>query len=187
MINQHVLSQGLAIAQDEEKNVKYKDELLEAESVAKGLKHGLWGVCESGHQEIPRHGSADDPGAWGETLVADGMAVTPSDPYLTYDYNFFTPKGGYVFLIFTVYIENVGTEKKGYSAGRFLAKDLDSDAEHKETFLIHDQPVDNGDLSPTSYVFGQVGIELQETAHNLRLKYQVNTFGGESLYWLLTV
>lgn len=185
MLNEFVLAQGMAIGQEEETNVKYKMELIAAEQAALEASMGLWGACESGHQSIPRHGSADDPGTNGETLFADGMSVNIYEPFVTYDINFSTPKGGHKFLIISTYFENVGGDTKGYSAGRFEAKDMDTDADYKETFVFLDQPLGSGDLSPLSYVSGQVCLEIQETTTNVRVKYQVNALGGESLYWLL--
>ncbi len=68
------------------------------------------------------------------------MAVTPDSGFTTFEHNFSTPKGGYKFPIFNAHLENVGTEKKGYHANRFLAKDLDTDAEHKEeNWVLLDQ------------------------------------------------
>lgn len=185
LMNEQVLALGLATSQDEEKNTKYQERLEAAESSAKSSGLGLWGSCASPHEETPRYGSGDNPAQWGETIDADGMAVTPSDAFLSYDYAYSQPKGGYVYLIFTAFVENVGGGKKDYSAGRFLAKDMSRDAEHKETFLLFDNGLGSGDLSPGSYVSGNVAIELQEGATNLRVKYQVNAFGGPSLYWLL--
>lgn len=187
LINEYVLSQGWATVHTNEMNTKYQKNFIKAEKAAKRKSLGIWESCKSAHEAIPRHGSAEDPGEWGETLVADGMAVTPDSAFTTYEHNYSTPKGGYKFLIFNAYLENVGSEKKGYSAGRFLAKDLDTDADHKETPFVVGQPLGSGELSPTSYVYGEVALELQETASDLRIKYQVNEFGGESLYWLLTV
>lgn len=187
MVNEYALFQGWATVHSNEKNVKHQKDLIAAEKDAKRDLLGMWESCKSAHESIPRPGSAEDPGEWGETLVADGVAVTPDSAFTTYEHNYSTPKGGYKFLIFNANFENVGAEKKGYSSGRFLAKDLESDAEHEETFVLLDQPLGIGDLSPTSYVYGEVALELQETATDLRVKYQINAAGGESLYWLLTV
>ncbi len=185
LLNEQVVALGLATSQIEEKNTKYQAKLQAAEQSAKSAKLGLWGSCKSAHDEIPRYGSADAPAQWGERIDADGVAVTPSDAFLSYDYAYSQPKSGYVYLIFTALVENVGGGKKGYSSGRFLAKDMSRDVEHKETFLLFDQGLGTGDLSQGSYVSGNVAIELQEGATNLRIKYQVNAIGGPSLYWLL--
>ncbi len=188
MINEYVLSQGWATVHTNEKNIKHQKDFIAAEKIAKRKSLGMWESCKSAHESIPRHGSAEDPGEWGETLEAEGVAVTPDSAFTAYEHNYSTPKGGYKFLIFNAHLENVGSEKKGYSASRFLAKDLETNAEHKEVFVLLDQRLEAiGDLSPSSYVYGEVAIELQETATNLRLKYQVNAAGGPSLYWLLKV
>lgn len=187
LVNEYVLSQGWATVHTNEKNTKHQKDFIAAEKSAKRDSLGIWDSYKSAHESIPRHGSAEDPGEWGETLVADGMAVTPDGAFTTYEYNYSAPKGGYKFLVFNAHLENVGTDEKGYDSGRFLAKDLDTNAEHKETPLLMDEELGNGNLSPTSYVYGEVALELQETATDLRVKYQVNAAGGESLYWLLTV
>lgn len=185
LLNEQVLALGLGTFQEDKKNVKYQAKLQAAEKSAKTANLGLWGTCDSPHQEVPRYGSSDAPAQWGETIDADGVAVTPSDAFLSYDYAYSQPKAGYVYLIFTAFVENVGGGKKGYSSGRFLAKDMSRDVEHKETFLLFDQGLGSGDLSQGSYASGSVAIELQEGATNLRIKYQVNGMGGPSLYWLL--
>ena len=188
LVNELVLAGGFAIVKAEEKNVKYTPRLANAEKEAQAEKLGLWGACESGHQSVPRFGSKELPGEFGETLDASGVAVTLSEIFTTGEYNFSTPKGGYLFLIFQAYFENVGSsDKKGYDAGRFEATDMDTGADHKETFALLDQPLGNGELSYGSYVFGQVCIEIQETATELRIKYQVNGSGGPSLYWLVNL
>jgi len=185
LLNEYVLAQGAAILKDETKNTKYQARLEEAQQTAQSAKIGLWGACESGHQSIPRHGSEEAPGVFGEELVGESVGVTLSDPFVTYDYNFSTPKGGYKFLIFNASIVNYGDDKKQYASGRFQAKDLDTGADHKETFVLLDQPLGSGNLSTGSYVYGQVALEVQETATNLAVKYQVSSFGDISLYWLL--
>jgi hypothetical protein len=186
LLNEYVLAQGMAITQSEEKNVKYQKRLADAEASAKAAGLGLWGACGGdGHKAIPRHGGKQDPGQFGETLAAGGMSVAVSDPFVTYDYNFSTPKGGYYFLIFNAALTNTGTDKKGYASNRFEVRDLDTDTKHKETFVLLDQPLGSGDLSSGSYVSGQVALEVQETASNLLVQYQIDSFGDEFVYWYL--
>lgn len=186
LLNEYILAQGMAITQAEEKNVKYQKQLTDAEASAKAAGLGLWGACGGdGHKAIPRHGGKQDPGQFGETLTAGGMSVTVSDAFVSYDYNFSTPKGGYYFLIFNAYLQYNGEGKKGYASQRFEVRDLDTDVKHKETFVLLDQPLGTGDLSTGSYVSGQVALEVQETANNLLVQYQIDNGGDVFLYWYL--
>jgi micrococcal nuclease len=188
LLNEYVLAQGAAITREEEQNVRYQDRLIQAEEAAQAQGRGLWGVCEgNGHLAIPRYGGKDQPGVFGETLVAERLAVTVSEPFVSWDYNYMTPKGGYKFLIFTVNMEYHGDGKKAYSAGRFEARDLDTDAKHKETPLLFEQPLDSGELSTHSYVWGHVGLEIQETATDLLVQYQLDDWGDVFMYWHLTI
>jgi endonuclease YncB( thermonuclease family) len=188
LINEYLLAQGAGIAQTEEKNTRYQQRLADAQAAAKAAGLGLWGQCGGdGHKKIARHGGKDDPGQFGETLNAEGLFVTTSDAFVTYDYNFSTPKGGYKFVIFNATIENRGSDKRDYSSSRFEARDLDTDAKHKETFVLLDQPLGNGDLSSGSYVSGQVALEVQESSTNLLVQYQLASFGEVFLYWQLTL
>lgn len=186
LVNEYVLAQGGGIIQEEEKNTRYQQRLADAQAAAKSAGLGLWGACGGdGHKKIARHGGKDEPGQFGETLNAQGIFVTVSDPMVSYDYNFSTPKGGYKFLIFNATIENRGADKKGYASRRFEARDMDTDAKHKETFVLLDQPLGDGDLSTGSYVSGQVAIEVQETSTNLLVQYQLDSGGDVFLYWQL--
>ncbi|MGB3331114.1 MAG: thermonuclease family protein, partial [Thermomicrobiales bacterium] len=134
LLNAYILAQGMAISQTEEKNVRYQKELAAAEASARAGGAGLWGACGGdGHKAIPRHGGKQDPGQFGEALTANGMSVTVSDPFVSYDYNFSTPKGGYYFLIFNAFLQYNGEGKKGYESGRFEVRDLDTDVKHKGT------------------------------------------------------
>jgi micrococcal nuclease len=190
LLNEHLLLEGTVILRKEEKNLKYQKRLKDAEKRAREDEAGLWGSCGGGHVEmtpIPRHGSGDDPGELGETLEAEGMAITLQSAYTAYNYGFSTPKGGYVYLVCEVRIENVDDENHGYRDGRFSAKDMDTDAEFDAAGSATDSPLGMGDLSPGEYVYGIVGIEIQETTRNVRVKYQVNEFGGDSVYWLISV
>jgi endonuclease YncB( thermonuclease family) len=188
MLNEYVLSQGAAITKEEEKNVRYQDRLAQAQEAAQANGLGLWGTCDGdAHLAIPRYGGKEQPGVFGETLVAERLAVTLSEAFVSWDYNYLTPKGGYKFLIFTVNMQYHGDGKKQYDSGRFEARDLDTDAKHKETPLFFEQPLDSGELSTSSYVWGHVGLEVQETATDLLIQYQLESFGDVFMYWRLTL
>ncbi len=188
LLNEYVIAQGAAVTQKEEKNIRYQDRLAKAEVSAKTSGLGLWGTCGNDpHKKIARHGSKEEPGTFGEALIGENVSVTAADPLVTTAYNYSTPKGGYKFLIFNVTIVNQGEGEKDYESHRFEARDLDTDAQHKEAFALLDQPLNSGKLSPGSYVNGQVALEVQETATNLLVQYQVDSYGDTFLYWTLTV
>lgn len=188
MMNEYVLAQGTAVTRDEEKNTRYLDRLSQSQEGAKTAGLGIWGNCQgNGHLAIPRYGGKLQPGVYGETLMAEGLAVTVSEPFVSWDYNFATPKGGYKFLIFTAHMQYLGDGKKKYSSDRFEARDLNTDAKHKETFLLFEQPLGRGELSHSSYVWGHVGLEVQETSTNLLVQYQLDAFGDVFMYWNLTI
>lgn len=188
LLNEFVLAQGAAITREEDKNVRYQERFARAQDAAKDQSIGLWGVCNNnGHKAIPRYGGKDQPGVFGEALTADRLTVTVSEPFESWDYDYSTPKGGYKFLVFTVNMEYLGDGKKDYSSGRFEARDLDTDAKHKETPLLFEQSLDSGSLSTHSYVWGQVALEVQETATDLLVQYQLDSYGEVFMYWQLTL
>jgi hypothetical protein len=90
-------------------------------------------------------------------------------------------------MIFTANMQYMGDGKKEYSSGRFEARDLDTDAKHKEALLFFEQPLDRGELSNSSYVWGHVGLEVQETSTNLLVQYQLDTYGDVFMYWNLAI
>lgn len=190
MVNEQLLEEGTVIIRDEEKNTRYTRQLADAQGKAKSDNAGMWGTCGGGHvaiTPIPRHGSADDPGVVGEALTASGMEVTLVSAYTDYSYGYSTPKGGYVYLICEAVVRNVDDKSHGYRDGRFSAKDMDTNADFDAVGSATDQAMGAGDLSPSEYVDGVLAIEVQETSRNIRVKYQVNEFGGDSVYWLVSV
>ena len=187
MINEYVVSQGAAITQAVVKNTRYLKRLNAAPNQPK-LRASVCGafVVATGILRSPGTVESTKPGAFGETLIAENLAVTLSEPFVDMEYNYATPKGGYKFLIFTVNTQYLGDGKKDYSAGRFEVRDLDTDATHKETPLYFEQPLDSGELSNGSYVWGNVGLEVQETSTILLVQYQLESFGDVFMYWNLT-
>ena len=133
----------------------------------------------------PALGSGELPGQVGDTLESDGMQITLTNPQFVREYNYSTPKGGYIFLIVDIRMENVDDENHGYSGMRFSARDMESGAEFDDTFALLDTPISTDDLSPGEFVTGQIALEVQETATNLRVKYKVSAIGGGDVYWLV--
>jgi hypothetical protein len=85
-----------------------------------------------------------------------------------------------------VTIKNTNTKgNKGYSEDRFTARDLDTGTNYDEVGSATDARLGNDELSPGEYVGGVVAIEVQETATNVRLKYQISSYGKNSVYWLV--
>ena len=189
LANEFFLAEGTVVTRSEDKNTKYKDRYTSAEASAKSDGKGLWDMCGSAHLAItpvPRHGSGDDPGVAGETLVAEGVAVTLNSYYYDYSYGYSMPKRGYMYLIVDVTIKNTNAKgDKGYDEGRFSARDLDTGTNYDSVGSAIDAPLGNDQLSPGEYVGGVVGIEIQETATNVRLKYQISFAGSNSVYWLV--
>ena len=170
--------------------MKYTERYQSAAEIGKVSNAGLYATCGGRHiaiTPVPRHGSADDPGVLGERLEASGMAVTLQSAYAANSYGMSVPRGGYKFLIAELYLENISDETKGYSDSRVKAKNLDNDAEYKNLYQPSDQPLDSGELSPGSYIYRVVGVEVQETAVNLRFEYKVNAIGGDIVYWNIAI
>lgn len=137
---------------------------------------------------VPRYGSAEAPAVVGETLELDGMSATLMSAFYTYDYNYSTPKGGYVFLIVEVQLTNVGDEVLSYNEWNFAAKDLETDADYDDTFALLDTPLGGGELSPGEFVYGQVALEVQDTTSTIRVKYTVSPglfSDGDAMYWVV--
>jgi hypothetical protein len=138
--------------------------------------------------ELPRYGSADNPGQIGDMLEVDGLAATALSGFYTYEYNFSTPRGGYVFLILEVQFENVSDENIDYNSLHFAARDIDTEIDFDDTFALLDTPLGSGELSPGEYVYGQVALEIQETADSVRVKYTVSPGifnDSEAMYWMV--
>lgn len=189
LLNETLVETGFAIDQEEEKNTKYDDLIAKAEEEAKSKKAGLWSRCGGGHVEstpIPEYGSKEDPGQIGETLEAESVEVTLTNAYFTNEYNFSTPKGGYVFLILEVELRNQGEDEKDYASDRWQAHDVETDAKFEETFAFVDQPLGRGELSTGEFVSGQVAIEVQETSDTVRVQYQITDFGDNFVNWLVS-
>ncbi len=188
LLNETIVENGYAIDREEETNTKFDQEIADAQKTAKSGNAGLWQGCGGGHvatTPVPVHGSEDEPGQFGETLVAESVEVTLTNIAYSYDYNFSTPKGGYVFMILEVQLQNKGEDEKNYDSVRFTARDLDTDAKFEEAFVLLDQPLGSGELSTGEYVSGQVAIEVQESAVNIRVQYQISSFGDNSVYWIV--
>lgn len=195
-VNQAMLEEGNGSFQAREGNGAFDDDLRAAEEEARDDDAGLWGECGENHVEIvpptptPELGEEDLPAELGTTLSGGGVAVTTSFNGIYYNFNGSTPRGGYVFLVLDVTIENVDEsgDNHGYDEQRFSAEDLDTGADFEhEDYLLGPSlaQLQSGDLSTGEYVSGQAVLEVQETATTLRIRYRTANFGGEELHWVL--
>ncbi|MGB3328571.1 MAG: thermonuclease family protein [Thermomicrobiales bacterium] len=187
LLNEYLLANGYAVGQTEEKNIAHQAELDAAAKAGQAAKLGLWGSCESAHQEIPRHGGVNEPAALGERVVAGGMAVTLQSAYTTYSYGMSSARGGYKFLVAELYLENVSDGEKDYASNRVKAKDMQTSADFKDIYDPSDSPLGSGKLSPGSYIYGIVGVEIQETTTDVRLEYKINSYGQPYVFWRFAV
>jgi endonuclease YncB( thermonuclease family) len=191
LVDERMIADGFSTFAPRDGHDKRDARLKKAEQLAKDEKRGMWadGACdagESGEEEPAKLGSGDNPAPIGTTLTTDGQEITVTSAYFTYEFGFVTPKGGYVFLVLETSIRNVDDAVHGYEESRFSAKDLDSGAEFDDTFTFADAPLGSGELSPGEYVYGQVVLEVQESAKNVRIKYDAKFIGGGEVYWLMT-
>lgn len=193
LIDERMVADGYSTFKSREDNTKYDSRLKKVEKKAKSEKRGLWEDCGGGHvevtpkpkaTEVPTLGEKNLPADLGATLETDGQAVTLQEAFFSYDYGFSTPKGGYVFLVMSVRIENVDDSDHGYEEGRFKALNAETDAEYEYTFTLADQPLGAGELSPGEFVFGQVVLEVQDTPSPLLVQFDPSYISGDDeVYW----
>jgi micrococcal nuclease len=184
LLNEQLLQNGWVTVRGEEKNLKYADRYTAAALAGEMGGTGLHSTCTSFHQEIPRYGGREDPASVGEAVSVKGVrASLDSYYYASTDALGTAPKGGYMYLMVSVTIVNDRESGKfNYSSGQFAAKDLITDADYDDEFAFLDAYLDSGELSPGEYVTGQVALEIQESATDVRLKFNVES--DFSLYWL---
>ncbi len=189
-IDERMIADGYSTFKAREDNGKRDSRLKKAEETAKSKKRGMWaeGSCGGGHVEItpePKLGSADKPAPLGTSLETDGQRFTLTSAFYTYDFGYSTPKGGYIFLVVEITIENIDDSNHGYDESRFSARDMVTGATFDDTFTLADAPLGSGELSPGEYVSGQAVLEVQETATQVRVKYDAKSLGGGEVYWLV--
>jgi len=193
LIDERMVADGYSTFKSREGNTKYDSRLKKVEKKAKSEKRGLWKDCGGGHvevtpkpkaTEVPEVGEKGLPADIGATLETDGQSVTLQEAFFSYDYGYSTPKGGYVFLVMSVRIENVDDSDHGYEEARFKALNAETDAEYEYTFTLADQPLGSGELSPGEFVFGQVVLEVQDTPAPLLVQFDPSYLNGDDeVYW----
>lgn len=184
LLNQQLLQQGWVTTQEEEKNTKYAAEYTAAAKEAQTNKVGVLALANGFHEETNRYGGHDAPAVAGETIDVDGIFMTLNSYYYSYvDALGSAAKGGYKYIIANVTITNLkDSDKYRYSDSDFAGKDLDTAADYDDTFAFLNSALSSGELSPTEYATGEVAIEVQESATNVRIKFTVSS--GKALYWL---
>lgn len=184
LLKQQMLAEGWRTTHDEEKTTTYAAEYAAAASEAETNKAGILSMCEGFHQEINRRGGHDDPASVGENIQVKGVQAVLNGYYFSYtDALGSAAKGGYKYLIANVTITNLRESGKyRFSDTSFAAKDLATAADYDDEFAFLNSPLGSGELSAGEYATGDVAIEVQETATDVRLKYNVE--GDFSLYWL---
>ena len=134
--------------------------------------------------QVPLGFSLDNPAPLGTTLESQGLTVTVDSAYFDVGFANAIPRGGYKVLILGVTIENVSDGDLGYAASRFSG----IDAVTRNTYdpvTIDDVGVllTDGNLQPGEFVSGTALVEVQETATNVIIKYDVDILGDEDMYW----
>ncbi len=183
LLNQQLLQQGWVTTQEEKTNTKYAAEYAAAAAEAETNKVGVLALADGFHVETERYGGHDAPAVAGETVDVDGVYITLNSYYYSYtDALGSAAKGGYKYIIANFTITNLrGSSKYNYSRYDWAGKDLDTAADYDDAFAFLNSPLESAELSPTEYATGEVAIEVQETATNVRLKHTVSR--GKALYW----
>jgi endonuclease YncB( thermonuclease family) len=185
LLNELLLQNGWVTTREEEKNSKYSDRYQAAAQTGQANGVGLYATCTGFHQEVSRHGGREEPALAGEAVSVKGITASLDSYYYSYSDALGTaPDGGFMWLIISVTIvNNRESGKFNFSGSKFAAKNLDTDSDYDDAFAFLDAPLDSGELSTGEYVSGQVALEIQETATNVRLKFNIE--GDYSLYWLV--
>jgi len=186
-----MLSEGFGSFESREGFGRHTDELLAAEEDARDGEEGLWGECGENHVEIvaptptPEVGDAGASAPIATTLTDGDVNATLTSAYVAYSYGRSNPRGGYVFLVVELAVENIDDEDHGYAGDRVSAEDADTGTRFEDTYTPTDFPLNSGTLSPGEYVSGLVLVEIQETASRVRVRYDTGAFTGDSLYWIV--
>lgn len=78
-------------------------------------------------------------------------------------------------------------DNHGYSDTRFDAEDIDTGADFEGPQRPNEGGLEEGDLSTGEYASGIVGLQIQETATSIRIRYRTGALGGDELYWILNL
>jgi hypothetical protein len=133
---------------------------------------------------VPIGFSQRNPAPIGTTLESQGLAVTVTGASFDSGFANAIPRGGYKVLIISATIENTSDGVLGYDASRFGA----IDANNRNTY--DPVTIDNagglltsGNLQPGEEVSGTAVVEVQETASNVIVTYDVDIQGDYDMFW----
>lgn len=133
---------------------------------------------------VPVGLSQNNPAPIGTTLEQQQLAVTVTGAYFDYSFANAIPRGGYKVLIISATIQNNSDRNLGYRASRFSAIDADNGNTYNPVTLDNvGVLLTDGDLQPGEYVSGTALVEVQETASNVIIKYDVDINGDDDMYW----
>lgn len=87
-------------------------------------------------------------------------------------------------LIISATFQNNSAQDLGYKASRFSAIDANNGNTYDPVTLDNvGVLLTDGNLQPGEYVSGIALVEVQETAANVIIKYDVDINGDEDMYW----
>lgn len=133
---------------------------------------------------IPIGLAQSNPAPIGTTLESQGLAVTVTGAYFDYGFAGAIPRGGYKVLIIAATFQNNSDNNLSYDAGRFYAIDADNGNTYNPVTLDNvGVLLTDGSLQPGEYVSGTALVEVQETASNVIIKYDVDFMGDDDMFW----
>lgn len=122
--------------------------------------------------------AAQGPGAVGDRVEVDGLAVTVKSIERAAEVGqFLKADPGNEFVIADVIIENAGTDSTSYNPLYFKIKDSEG-FEYNASFVGPEPSLLSGHLAPGEFVRGKIAVEVKQEAKGLILRYQVITFGS---------
>lgn len=136
-------------------------------------------------------GKLDAPAAVGQTVNANGLAMTLIGVKEVANFPVLSPAPGDVFLVLDFKLVDVVHDTKSYSDNWFSGSDIDQGwAFNHPADNPTSQPLGHGTLSGDGAIIrGTAVLEIKTSSHRIRIKY--DTDGGtlgthESVYWLYT-
>ena len=133
---------------------------------------------------VPIGLAQENPAPIGTTLEQQELAVTVTSAYFDYGFANAIPRGGYKVLIISATFQNNSDRDLGYEASRFSAIDANNGNTYDPVTIDNvGVLLTGGNLQPGEYVSGTALVEVQETASNVIIKYDVDIRGDDDMYW----
>lgn len=129
------------------------------------------------------------PAAIGETVEADGLAVTIESVTPTDNPNSFTTaEVRWTYLTLDVLFTNTGTKSKDVNPLYFAAKDIDNGYTFDDNPMAEnpDTALPSSKVSPGDKLRGTVVLKVRTDSKRIRIKYSTASIGGKALHWLYT-